>query len=193
MTKISVSEIPGFIAGTWEIDPVCSEIAFASRYFTFRKAHGTFDRFRGIIVSHEDFGRSWVTVRIDTSSIRTSRPKRDRHCRSTRFLDVTQFPAIDFESTAVYTDGKTYSVEGCLTIRGITRPATLQIARWCFIPDFDGRTRAHFCATSKISRNDFGVRPKGALELLDNALLLSDTVTLALKVEAVLQRGRSAA
>jgi polyisoprenoid-binding protein YceI len=184
MTKSSVSEIPGFMAGTWEIDQVCSEIAFISRHFTFGKARGTFDRFRGIIVTHEDFGRSWVTAKINASSIRTNGPKRDARCRSARFLDVTQFPAIEFESTAVYLDGTTYYVGGDLTIRGVTRPATLQIGRWCFIPDFAGRTRAHFCATTEISRNDFGVRPKGALELLDNALVLSNTVTLALTVEA---------
>ena len=193
MIKSCISEIPGFMAGTWEIDPLCSEITFVSRHFTFRKERGTFDRFRGIIMTHDDFGRSWVTARIDASSIRTSRSGRDRRCRSARFLDVEQFPDIDFESTAIHADGTRYYVEGGLTIRGITRPTRLDIRRWCFIPDFDGRTRAHFWATSEISRNDFGVGPKGALELLDNILLLSDTVTVALKVEAVLQRGWPAA
>jgi polyisoprenoid-binding protein YceI len=75
MIKSCISGIPGFMAGTWEIDPLCSEITFVSRHFTFRKAHGTFDRFRGIIMTHDDFGRSWVTARIDASSIRTSRSR----------------------------------------------------------------------------------------------------------------------
>jgi polyisoprenoid-binding protein YceI len=190
MTKSSVSEIPGFVAGTWRIDPVCSKIAFVSRHFVFSKAHGSFDRLAGTIVTHEEYDRSFVTATIDASSIRTTGPKRDSHCRSAHFLDVQHFPTISFQSTAIHTDGRAFYVAGDLNIRGAAQPTTLVMERWGFAPDFDGRTRAYFSATAEISRNDFGLRPKGALELVDNAFVLSDTVTVTLKVDAVLERGQ---
>jgi polyisoprenoid-binding protein YceI len=193
MTKSIVAKIPGFVAGTWDIDPICSEVSFAMSHFTVGKARGRFNRFTGRIVTDQEFGRSSVNVTIDAATIATGGAKTDDHVRSGRFLDVENFPKISFRSTAVHFDGKGFVVQGDLTIRSTTRTVVLEMDVAAFTPDFDGGTRAHFNATTQVSRNHFGVRPTGPLELMDNALIIGDTVRITLRIEAVLRSGKSAA
>jgi len=73
----ATKQLPGFIAGTWEIDPVHSEVSFVVRHMVVSKVRGRFDRFSGTIVTDEDLGRSSVNVTIDASSIGTNEPNRD--------------------------------------------------------------------------------------------------------------------
>src|ERR1700723_3281806 len=104
MTDSPAVQIPGFIAGTWEIDPVHSEASFVVRHMVVSKVRGRFDRFSGTIVTSEDLARSSVNVTIDASSVNTNEPNRDNHVRSADFLDVENFPNITFRSTAVRAD-----------------------------------------------------------------------------------------
>jgi len=188
----ATKQLPGFIAGTWEIDPVHSEVSFVVRHMVVSKVRGRFDRFSGTIVTDEDLGRSSVNVTIDASSIGTNEPNRDNHVRSADFLDVEKFPNITFRSTAVRSEHGAYFVDGELTIRGTTRPVTLNVEVNGFTPDPYGGTRAGFSATTEINRHDFRVSFNGPIPGTDNAMVLSDKVDLTLEVEAVLQSGSSA-
>jgi polyisoprenoid-binding protein YceI len=132
-------------------------------------------------------------VVIEASSVNTNEPNRDNHVRSADFLDVENFPNITFQSTAVRSEGDRFSIDGELTIRGATRPVTLDVEVNGFTPDPYGGTRAGFSATTEINRQDFGVSYNGPIPGADNAMVLSDKVTLNLEVEAVLQGGESAA
>ena len=78
-----------------------------------------------------------------------------------------------------------------LTIRGTTRPVTLDLDVNGFSPDTFGATRVSFSATTRIDRNDFGVSFNAPIPGLNNAMLLSDTVAINLDVEAVLQSDSS--
>jgi polyisoprenoid-binding protein YceI len=118
MTDSTVVQIPGFVAGTWEIDPVHSEVSFVVRHMVVSKVRGRFDRFSGTIVIDQDLARSSVTATIDASSINTNEPNRDNHVRSADFLDVENFPNITFRSTAVRSEGGGFFLDGVLTIRG---------------------------------------------------------------------------
>jgi polyisoprenoid-binding protein YceI len=193
MTERTAVHIAGFIAGTWEIDSVHSEVSFVVRHMVVSKVRGRFDRFSGTIVTDEDLARSSVTVTIDASSINTNEPNRDNHVRSADFLDVENFPNITFRSTAVRTEGSGLFVDGELTIRGATRPLTLDVEANGFTPDPYGGTRAGFSARTEINRQDFGVSYNGPIPGANNGMVLSDKVTLNLEVEAVLQGGESAA
>jgi polyisoprenoid-binding protein YceI len=193
MTDSPAVQIPGFIAGTWEIDPVHSEVSFVVRHMVVSKVRGRFDRFNGTIVTNEDLARASVNVTIDASSVNTNEPNRDNHIRSVDFLDVENFPNITFHSTAVRSEGDEFSIDGDLTIRGITHPVTLDVEVNGFTPDPYGGTRAGFSATTEINRQDFGVSYNGPIPGANNAMVLSDRVTLTLEVEAVLQGGASAA
>jgi polyisoprenoid-binding protein YceI len=187
MTNSTVIQLPGFVAGTWEIDAVHSEVSFVVRHLVVSKVRGRFDRFSGTIVTDEDLGRSSVTVTIDASSINTNEPNRDNHVRSADFLDVESFPNITFRSTAVRTDGNGLFVDGELTIRGTTRPVTLDVEGNGFTPDPYGGTRTGFSASTEINRQDFAVSYNGPIPGTDSAMVLSDKVTINLEVEAVLQ------
>ena len=193
MTDITAIQIPGFVAGTWDIDPAHSEVSFVVRHLVVSKVRGRFDRFSGTIITDADLDRSSVTVAIDASSINTNEPNRDNHVRSTDFLDVENFPNITFRSTAVRNEGGRFFVDGELTIRGATRPVTLDVEVNGFTPDHRGGTRAGFSASTEINRDDFGVSYNGPIPGTDNAMVLSDKVALTLEVEAVLQSGEPAA
>ncbi|MCU1494209.1 MAG: YceI family protein [Acidimicrobiaceae bacterium] len=192
MTDSTAVQIPGFIAGTWEIDPMHSEVSFVVRHLVVSKVRGRFDRFSGTIVTNEDLARSSVNVTIEASSINTNEPNRDNHVRSADFLAVEHFPDITFRSTAVRGERGAYFVDGELTIRGATRLVTLDLEVNGFTPDPYGGTRAGFSATTEINREDFGVSYNGPIPGTDNAMVLSDKVALTLEVEAVLQGGDSA-
>jgi polyisoprenoid-binding protein YceI len=193
MTDSTAIQIPGLIAGTWEIDPMHSEVSFVVRHLVVSKVRGRFDRFSGTIVTNEDLAHSSVNVTIETNSINTNEPNRDNHVRSADFLDVEHFPDITFRSTAVRRERGAYFVDGELTVRGATRPVTLDMEVNGFTPDPYGGTRAGFSATTEINRQDFGVSYNGPIPGTDNAMVLSDKVALTLEVEAVLQGGDSAA
>jgi hypothetical protein len=80
-----------------------------------------------------------------------------------------------------------YFVDGDLTIRGTTRPVTLDLDVNGFSPDTFGAIRVSFSATTTIDRNDFGVSFNAPIPGLDHAMLLSDSVAIILDVQAVLQ------
>jgi polyisoprenoid-binding protein YceI len=193
MTDSTMVEMPGLVAGTWEIDSVHSEVSFVVRHMVVSKVRGRFDRFSGTIVTDQDLACSSVTVTIDASSINTNEPNRDNHVRSADFLDVEHFPDITFRSTAVRTEGSAFFVDGELTIRGTTGRVTLDVEVNGFTPDPYGGTRAGFSARTEINRQDFGVSYNGPIPGAKNAMVLSDKVDLTLEVEGVLQGGESVA
>jgi polyisoprenoid-binding protein YceI len=187
----AATNIPGFIAGTWEIDTIHSEVSFVVRHLVVSKVRGRFDRFGGTIVTDEDLARSSVNVSIDASSVNTNEPTRDNHVRSADFLDVENFPEITFVSTAVRSDAGTYFVDGNLTIRGTTRPVTLDVELNGFIADPYGGTRVGFSATAEVDRDDYGVSFNGPIPGTDNAMVLSNRVNFTIEVEASLQGNAS--
>jgi polyisoprenoid-binding protein YceI len=186
-TDNAATNIPGFIAGTWEIDTIHSEVSFVVRHLVVSKVRGRFDRFGGTIVTDEDLARSSVNVTIDASSVNTNEPTRDNHVRSADFLDVENFPNITFVSTAVRSESGAYFVDGDLTIRGTTRPVTLDVELNGFINDPYGGTRVGFSATAEVDRNDYGVSFNGPIPGTDNAMVLSNRVNFTIEVEASLQ------
>ena len=185
------SKVPGFVAGTWDIDPVHSEVSFVVRHMVVSKVRGRFDRFEGTIVTADDPLQSSVEATINAASINTNQEQRDAHIRSADFLDVDNHPEITFRSLAVRPGGDNFLVDGDLTIRGVTKPITLELEVNGFTPDPYGGTRAGFTATTEINRQDFEVSYNGPIPGADNAMVLSDKVTLNIEVEAVLRQNAS--
>ena len=156
MTTISIPT--GYIAGTWDIDPIHSEVSFQVRHLVVSKVRGRFDAFEGTIVTAEDPAQSSVQVTIDTASIDTNNADRDAHVRSADFLDADNFPQMSFNSTGVRIGDGDYLVDGELTIHGVTKPVTLGVEVNGFTPDHLGGTRTGFSAATEINRGDFGIR-----------------------------------
>jgi polyisoprenoid-binding protein YceI len=185
------SSIPGYVVGTWDVDTVHSEVTFVVRHMVVSKVRGRFDKFEATIVTAENPLDSTVEVTIDAGSINTVQEQRDAHIRSADFLDVENHPSITFRSTRVRPAGQNFLIDGDLTIRGVTKPVTLDLEVNGFGPDPFGGTRAGFSAKTEIDRTDFGVSYNGPIPGADNAMVLSDKVTLNIEIEAVLRKPSS--
>jgi polyisoprenoid-binding protein YceI len=188
----SAVQIPGFRAGTWNIDPNHSEVSFTVGHLVVSKVRGRFDAYSGTIVTDEAIAPSSVNVTIDAASVDTHLAIRDNQVRSADFLDVEHYPNITFVSSGVRHEQDRYFVDGDLTIRGTTRPVTLDTIVNGFSPDTFGGYRASFSATTKIDRTDFGVNYNSPIPGLEKAMSLSDEVVLTMDVEAILQTGATA-
>ncbi len=180
-------EIPGYVAGTWTIDPVHSEVSFVVRHMMVSKVRGRFDKFEGTIVTAENPLESTVTATVDVSSINTGQEQRDAHIRSADFFDAENHPAMTFTSTGVRPEGDHFLLDGDLTIRGVTKPVTFRLEVSGFGPDAYGGTRAGFSAATEINRHDFGVSFNGPIPGVPGGVAVSDKVTINLEIEGVLQ------
>jgi len=175
---------PGYVAGSWTIDPVHSEVGFSVRHMMVSKVRGKFNVFSGDIVTGESLLDSRVTATIDLSSIDTGNQDRDNHIRSADFFDVDTHKTMTFRSTGVRGKGDGYVLDGELTLKGITRPISLQLEVGGFGQDPYGGTRAGFTATGELKRSDFGVDFQAVLET--GGVVVADKVTISLEIEAVL-------
>ena len=180
------TEVPGYIAGTWAIDPIHSEVGFSVRHMMVSKVRGKFEKVEGTFVTGADPLQSSVNATIDAASFSTSQADRDNHVRSEDFLHVEKHPTITFQSTGVRQDGGEYLLDGNLTIKEVTRPVTLALEINGFGPDAYGGTRVGFSAKGEISRKDFGVSFNGVIPGTNGAVV-SDKVNLDLEIEGVLQ------
>ena len=180
-------EIPGYIVGTWAIDPVHSEVSFVVRHMMVSKVRGRFDTFEGTIVTAEDPLASTVTASVELGSINTGQEQRDAHIRSGDFFDVEKYPTMTFTSTAVKAAEEGFVLEGDLTLKGVTKTVAFNLEVSGIGPDAYGGTRIGFSAETKINRLDFGVSFNGPIPGVPGGVAVSESVTINLEIEGVLQ------
>jgi polyisoprenoid-binding protein YceI len=183
----STSEATGttqLSAGTWAIDPVHSSIGFSVRHLMVSKARGNFEKFSGAIVVAED-GTPSVTAEIAVDSINTSNEQREAHIKSADFFEVDKYPTATFRSTAVRPNGDNYALDGEFTLKGVTKPVTLNLEFNGVNPGMGHGEVAGFEASVMLNRKDFGVG--GDLPLETGGVVLSDKVTITLEIEALKQ------
>jgi polyisoprenoid-binding protein YceI len=181
----SSTQIPGYVAGTWTIDPVHTHIGFVIKHMMVSKVRGNFGTFSGQIVTAENPTDSTVSVTIDAASINTNNSMRDDHIRSADFFEVENHPNLTFASTAVRAEDGEYFIDGDLTIRGTTQKVTLTVETPEFGPGPQGGTKAGFSATTEINRSDFGVSYNGPIP--GGGVALGEKVQIVLEVEADLK------
>jgi polyisoprenoid-binding protein YceI len=188
MTTAAV-EIPGYVTGTWTIDPVHSEVSFVVRHMMVSKVRGRFDKFEGSIETAPNPLQSTVTATVDLSSVNTGNETRDNHIRSEDFFHIEKHPTMTFRSTGIRAEGENFLLDGDLTLRGVSRPVTFFLEVNGFGPDPYGGTRSGFSATTEINRNDWNVSYNGPIPGASSGMVLSDRVTINLEIEAVLNQG----
>jgi polyisoprenoid-binding protein YceI len=176
--------IPGYVSGTWTIDPVHSEVGFSVRHMMVSKVRGKFTSFEGSVTTAENLLDSSVTATVDLESIDTGNADRDAHIRSADFFEVEANKTMTFVSTGIREDGGEYKLDGDLTLKGVTKPVTFDLEVNGFGPDAYGGTRSGFSATTVINRRDFGVDFNAAMET--GGLVVADKVTVQLEIELVL-------
>ena len=187
MTSSTDTQIPGYVVGTWDIDAAHSTVGFSVRHMMVSKVRGYFRSFSGEIITAEDPAQSTVNATIDLDSIDTRHEQRDAHIRSADFFDVGNHSVMTFRSTGVRTDGADWHVDGELTLKGITKPVTLELELNGFGPDAYGGTRAGFSAKTDISRKAFGVDID--LPMDGGGVVIGDKISVELEIEAVLRAG----
>lgn len=180
----TVTNIPGYVVGTWQIDAAHSDVSFSVRHMMVSKVKGRFAKFSGTLVTKENPLDSTVTATIDAASIDTNQEQRDAHIKSADFFEVEKYPTFEFTSTGITPDGEDYLLHGDLTIKGITKNVALKLELGGFGPDAYGGTRAGFTATTEISRKDFGVDI--AMPMDGGGVVVGDKITITLEIEAVL-------
>jgi polyisoprenoid-binding protein YceI len=182
--SVTTQTIPGYVTGTWTIDPVHSEVGFSVRHMMVSKVRGKFTSFEGSVVTAENPLDSKVTATVDLSSIDTGNADRDNHIRSADFFEVDTHTTMTFVSTGIREDGGDYVLDGDLTLKGVTKPVSFELELGGFGPDAYGGTRAGFSATTTINRKDFGVDFNAAMET--GGVVVGDKVTVSLEIEVVL-------
>lgn len=179
------TQIPGYLAGTWDIDASHSTVGFSVRHMMVSKVRGYFTTFEGVLVTAQDPADSTVEATIDMDSIDTRQEQRDAHIKSADFFDTGNHTVMTFRSTAIKAKGDDWTVEGDLTIKGITKPTTLELELNGFGPDAYGGTRAGFSAKTDISRKEFGVDIDMPMD--GGGVVVGDKISVELEIEAVLR------
>jgi len=123
----ATTQLPGYIPGTWVIDPSHSEVAFSVRHLMLSKVRGRFTSFEGRLVTGDNLLDSSVEATIDLASVNTNDANRDEHVRSADFFDVEQFPTMTYRSTGVRATGNGFVVDGELSLHGVTRAVPLAL------------------------------------------------------------------
>jgi polyisoprenoid-binding protein YceI len=117
MTETAV-QLPGYIPGTYKLDPGHSDVAFTVRHMMVSKIRGHFTRVEADIVLAPNPPDSSATATIDPNSIDTNNPTRDDDLRSSNFFEVDKYPTINYRSTGVRRTGDGFDLDGELTIHG---------------------------------------------------------------------------
>jgi polyisoprenoid-binding protein YceI len=173
-------------ADTWTIDDSHSHVGFKVRHLAVSWVRGAF---RTVSASISYDGKSLNTlsadVSIQVSSIYTANEKRDEHLRSADFFDAANHAEMTFKSTKVINinkDGTAFDLVGDLTIRGVTKSATLKVTDWVSgVVDPWGNTKSGATASTTINRTDFGLGWNKALET--GGLIVGEDVTIELQLE----------
>ena len=179
----------------WSFEPGHTAAEFSVRHMMVCWVRGHFKNINGTIeFDPEHPGNSSVEVSIDAGGLWSGDPDRDGHLKPADFLDVENHPALTFKGDEIDVLSKTeFGVTGDLTIRGVTRRATLDVNYlgqwgtpfWVDGEDKGPKTRAGFVATATIDRNDFGMSWNGEME--NGGVVVGHKVQITIDVEALLE------
>jgi polyisoprenoid-binding protein YceI len=179
-------QIPGYVVGTWDIDPLHTEIGFSVRHLMVSKVRGRFLRFEGSFVTAPDPLDSSATATVDMTSIDTNNPTRDDDLRSSNFFEVDQYPQMTYQSTGVRMDGEDFVLDGDLTAHGVTRQVPLRVEVNGFGGDPYGNQRSGYTATGTINRSDFGLTFNVPLD--GGGVMIGDRIDITIEVEGILRK-----
>ncbi len=161
------------------LDPDHTSASFTVSHLTITKVTGQIPLLTSNIVLGNDHIPTAVTATLDASKIDTHDAKRDKDLRSDHWFDVETFPTITFRSAKIHRLNKSdFTIDGTLTLHGITKPVTLAATYTGSAKDPWGYTHFGFNATGSIDRTAFDVGHAPAA-------LVGDDVTIELQVEAI--------
>ena len=166
------------LAADYKIDPAHSFADFRIQHLGYSWLHGRFNRVSGEFnYDPADPAASAITVDIDANSVDTNYAERDKHLRGKDFLNVEKYPKATFKSTQYTGDAQSGTLEGMLTLNGISKPIKIDIKKVGEGKDPWGGYRAGFTGTATLALKDFGINY--------NLGPASETVQLEFGIEGV--------
>jgi polyisoprenoid-binding protein YceI len=151
------SQLPA--AGTYGIDPVHTFVSFSAQHKIVGRVDGRFDKTTGSVSIAADPATGAVDVSIEAASISTQNSMRDDDLRGPDFFDAAKFPAIEYHGRGIRKTDDGWSVDGTLTIRGVSKPVPLSLSfRGTAAPQAGKPSRVAFHATAEAKRADFGMK-----------------------------------
>ena len=155
--KADVSRVT---AGTYTVDSGHTQVLFTVNHLGFSEYTGQFVNPTGsLTLDPKNPSAAKVEIVLPMANISTTVPALDTHMKNADFFDVAKFPEGRFVSTAVRVNGSTATITGNLTLKGVTRPVTLN-ARFIGAgpaPMGEKKLNIGFQATTSIKRSDFGI------------------------------------
>ncbi|MFF0075870.1 YceI family protein [Streptomyces sp. NPDC005494] len=173
------------LTGEWMIDPAHSRIGFSVRHAMVTTVRGAFLEYESrLYFDGRRPERSRAEISLVTASVDTGVEQRDAHVVGRDFLDARSHPRIGFVSTEVQLVGKdVYRMNGDLTIRGITRPVTLDLTYIGYVTDPFGYERVGFDGTTTINRSDWGLTYNA--RLAEGGAMVSERLRLQFDIAAI--------
>lgn len=163
--------------GTWVLDPVHSSIGFAIRYSGIGTFRGTFEDYDASLVDGKLEGVARVaSVKVDDQTLAG-------HLQSPDFFDAEQHPELRFVASAIERDGNQLSIQGELTLRGVTQPVELGGTVTGPLENAYGQQRLGLDLETTVNRHDFGIAWN--LELPGGGQALADDVVITANVALV--------
>jgi polyisoprenoid-binding protein YceI len=184
-TKMSTTTLPSTLTGSYTIDPTHSRVGFVARHAMVTKVRGSFNEFAGTgYFDADNPAASRIELTIQAASIDTRNATRDAHLRSNDFFDMENHPEIRFVSTAVeQVNADDYRVTGDLTIRGVTKPVTVDLEYTGTAVDPYGNQRVGVEGKTTVDRRDWGINWNAALDA--GGVLLGEKVVLEFELSAI--------
>ncbi|MBY0425636.1 MAG: YceI family protein [Cytophagales bacterium] len=171
----------------WNLDPTHSEVQFKVKHLMITTVTGNIGSFE--ITSEtesDDFSAAKISFSADAASIDTGNEQRDGHLKSADFFDVEKAPKIEFTSTKVEKlDASNLKLTGNLTIKGTSKPVTLDVEFGGIQKDPWGNTKAGFTVSGKINRKDWGLNWNATVE--GGGVLVSEDVRILAEIQLVKQ------
>ena len=175
--------LPALAADTYNIDKAHTKVGFTAQHLVISSVDGRFKDFDGTItLDPNDIIKSSVKITIKTASVDTDNEARDKDLRNSEFLDVAKYPEMSFVSDKIEKRGDGYVAIGTFTLKGVSKKIELPFTFAGPITDPWGMQRVAAKASTKINRQDYGVKYNQAMK--DGSALVGNEVTLNLTVEA---------
>ena len=168
-------------AAKYNVDTMHSSVLFEIPHLVISTVEGKFKAYSGVVLIDPKFNKSSLEAEVDVASIDTAVADRDTHLKSPDFFDVAKYPKMKFKSTAITGTEKAFKVTGDLTIRDVTKKVTFSGSYKGTVTDGYGNSKAAFVVSTKINRQDFGLKWSNMVEA---GPVVGNEVTITLKIQA---------
>jgi polyisoprenoid-binding protein YceI len=169
----------------WEVDPMHSEVQFKAKHLMITTVTGHFRKFNlEVETSDDDFTKaSKIIFTAEINSLDTNTPQRDAHLKSADFFNAEEYKEMKFVGKMFEKQGDHYLLHGDLTIRGTTKPISVNVFFNGIVVDPYGQTKAGFEVDGKLKRKDFGLKWDAITEA--GKIVVSDEIKFHCEIQLI--------